>query len=147
VVKAGGSLGLASKPGEVGWAGEITTEQHLHRHGPAEAQLHGPVDDAHAAATDLLFEFVVTKQGGQRRGPGHERSWPRHRGGRAGRSHWQSRPRIIALPEPRGHAGRQHDRRLFGHRVGHRHRREQLAELASEVGVLGNHGVESPLGF
>ena len=62
VVELGRRLGLATKPTDVGSAGEIPTQQHFDGHGPTEALLGGLVDHPHTAAADLLDQLVLTER-------------------------------------------------------------------------------------
>jgi len=57
----GSRLGLEAEDGVL--ARELRRQDHLHRHGAIQADLPRPEHDAHAAARDLLEQFVVAEVG------------------------------------------------------------------------------------
>ncbi len=59
MVQQGRCLRLLMEAIVVGLRGEVAGQDHLHRHGAAQADLAGLVNHAHAAAGDLLEQFVV----------------------------------------------------------------------------------------
>ena len=61
MIEIGRRLGLALKALHVVGRGELTGEDHLQGHDAVEAHLPGLVDDAHAAAGDLLQQLVVAE--------------------------------------------------------------------------------------
>jgi hypothetical protein len=67
VIEPCGGFGLAAKPRQIGRRRQIPSQEHLDRHGAAQALLQGAVDHAHATAADLLEEFIVAEGGRQRR--------------------------------------------------------------------------------
>jgi hypothetical protein len=61
VIEAAGRFGLGVESFEVGFAGQVSAENHLHRYCPVETRLAGLIDHAHAPTANFLHEFVVTK--------------------------------------------------------------------------------------
>ena len=61
VVEQGDGLGLVLEPPQLGVVGQDAGLDHLERDGPVEADLPGLVDDAHAAAAELLLKLVVAE--------------------------------------------------------------------------------------
>ncbi len=60
VVEIGGELGFAEEPLSLLVAGHLAREDHLRGDEPFDRLLPGLVDDAHAAASDLLQDLVIT---------------------------------------------------------------------------------------
>ena len=67
MVEVGGQLGLASKPLAFLGGGHLARQDHLERDQPFQVLVSGLVDDAHAAAGDLL-EHLVIADAAERRG-------------------------------------------------------------------------------
>ena len=61
VVEQGDGLGLVLEPAQLGVVGQNAGLDHLEGDGPVEADLPGLVDDAHAAAAQLLVNLVVAE--------------------------------------------------------------------------------------
>ena len=70
VVEQRDRLGLVLEPPQLVVAGQDAGPDHLQGDGPVEADLPGPVDDAHAAAAELGLDLVVAEvaDDGTRRG-------------------------------------------------------------------------------
>jgi hypothetical protein len=60
VVQPRRGLGLATEPLEVNGIAEAGRRKHLERHMPAEGELLGLIDDAHAAAADFAENAIIT---------------------------------------------------------------------------------------
>ena len=130
MVEVRGGLGLAAKPRQVGRTGQVPPEEHLDRHGSSQAPLQGPVDDAHAAAADLLEQLVVAQRHRQRR-DARNKTAVRMPTGR----HHDPRRRAADPGGPVGLRSPVDDRRFPGHRIGHEHRREEFPQLAGQIGM------------
>src|SRR6185503_17422995 len=63
-------LGFSAKPQDLLFAGELAGEDHLQRYRPVQADLAGPVHNAHAASGNFLQQFVIAKTNTQ-----HVRRW------------------------------------------------------------------------
>ena len=61
VVEQRDGLGLVLEPAQLGVVGQDAGLDHLEGDGPVEADLAGLVDDAHAAAAQLLLDLVVAE--------------------------------------------------------------------------------------
>ena len=61
MVEVGGRLGLGVEALHVGVGGQLAGQDHLEGDDAIEADLPGLVDDAHAAAGDLLQQLVVAE--------------------------------------------------------------------------------------
>ena len=61
VIEVGGGLGLGAKAAHVGGRSQVPRQNHFERHVAAQADLPRLEDDAHAAAGDLLAQFVVAQ--------------------------------------------------------------------------------------
>ena len=61
VVEQRDGLGLVLEPPQLGVVGQHAGLDHLEGDGPVEADLPGLVDDAHAAAAQLLLDLVVAE--------------------------------------------------------------------------------------
>src|SRR5262245_61427233 len=61
VVETGRRLGLGAEALHLGWRGQLAGEDHLEGDFPFEADLPGPIHDAHAASRDLLQQLVVAE--------------------------------------------------------------------------------------
>ena len=85
VVEQGDGLGLVLEPAQLVVAGEHAGLDHLEGDGPVEADLPGLVDDAHAAAAQLLVDLVVAEVA-DAGGLGTDLPVPRCRRRRSGRS-------------------------------------------------------------
>ena len=100
VVQQGHRLGLVLEPAQLGVVGQHAGLDHLQRHRPVEADLPGLVDDAHAAAAQLLRDRVVAEVA-HRRAAGQARRGVAAVGG-------PGRPVGFARPIPGG-VGRRRD--------------------------------------
>jgi hypothetical protein len=96
VVELGDRLGLVPEPAQFCRAGQRTGLDQLEGHQAIELVLAGPVDDAHAASSDLLEQLVLAEESGR---PAHR---PRRRAAR--RCRWDAvgrgflrRPRRVGL--------------------------------------------------
>ena len=132
-------LRLDAKPRDVGRAREVASQEHLEGHDTSKTALHRAIDDAHPPAADLLDEFVVAEGRGQRRATRDEAAKPFSarldaRGRRRRLAH-----DAIGIPRE--------NRRLLRHGIGHRHRREELAQVTAEVRMLPHGRFEKRVGF
>ena len=63
MIEAGGRLGLHAEAAQLVGRGTLSGKNHLERHDAVQADLPGPVNDPHAAAGDLIEQFVVAQEG------------------------------------------------------------------------------------
>ncbi len=61
VIEVGGRLGLGVEALNIGFAGQLTGEDHLHRDQAIETDLAGFPDHAHSPAGDFFDEFIVAE--------------------------------------------------------------------------------------
>ena len=61
MIEVGRGLGFEMKPPHVGLAGKLAGQNHLEGDRPVEAHLPRLVNDPHAAAGDLLEQFIVAE--------------------------------------------------------------------------------------
>ena len=64
MVQARRGFGLGVKPSHFSFAGELPGQHHFHRHNAVQAHLPRFIDHPHAAAVDLLQQFVVAEPHG-----------------------------------------------------------------------------------
>ena len=83
MIELRGGLGFGFEAIAVGLGRELAAQNHLHRDFAAQTRLHRAIDDAHAAAAELLEQFVIAKAGGQLQKIAGEvgRRWTWWRGG------------------------------------------------------------------
>ena len=115
VVEPGGGAGLGLEAGQVFACGELAAQDHFQGDGPMQTPLPRPVDDAHAAAADLLKKVIIAKGSG--------------RGGRG------RRLRKFRAERAAGKVARRESFR-------HLHGRPQLAQLAGQLRMEGGGGVD-----
>jgi len=65
MVELGGGFGLARETFAAFLVAEEMRREELQRHGPVEFRILGFVDDAHAAFTEFLGDFVVRDSGAE----------------------------------------------------------------------------------
>src|SRR5262249_37221715 len=59
--EVGHRLGFEVEPLDLDFRGVFAETDHLEGDGPVEADLAGPIDDAHAASTQDLEQFIITE--------------------------------------------------------------------------------------
>ncbi len=81
VMQLGGGLGLIAEALQVFGVERGGERQHLERDAPSQRELHGLVDDAHAAAADFAHDLEVAQRiCGKRLGRFGKRTWTSRRG-------------------------------------------------------------------